>query len=88
MIKRLKSPVPNLIKKVQKICMIVGGLSTVITGIMAQFPDMHISPWIFKIIAGATVANHLLLQMTEKKDFIDGQDNVGQDQTAPPKTQG
>ena len=66
---RLKSPVPNLIRKVQKLTGAIGGLSTVILGLLAQNPDLHVPSWIWKVILGATAINHLILQLTTENDF-------------------
>lgn len=72
-IKRLKSPVPSLIKRVQKISGAIGGLAVIISAATAQYPDMHVPSWIWKVILGALVVNHLILQSTTNEDFHDGE---------------
>lgn len=78
---RLKTPVPNLIRKVQKLTGAIGGLSTVILAMTAQYPDLHVPSWIWKAILGATLLNHVILQLTTENDF-QTQSNTGEEEEA------
>ena len=71
--KRLKSPVPKIIKKVQKACAAIGSLAVVITGLTAQYPELHVPSWAWKTILASLIINHLILQATTHEDFKDGE---------------
>jgi hypothetical protein len=81
-IKRLKSPVPKLIRKIQRLSGAVGGLGTVITLWMSSNPNFQVPVWVWKVILGATILNYLILQMTKPEDFIDTKNgNTGKTDT-------
>lgn len=74
-LKRLKAPVPNLIKRVQKITAAIGGLTVVIAALTAQYPELHVPVWLWKVILASLIINHVILQSTTNEDFHDGKTN-------------
>lgn len=76
---RLNSPVPRLIKKVQKISGAVGGLLTVFALISTNYPSLNIPHWLWEVALGGTIINHLILQLTNENDF---KGNTGKEESA------
>lgn len=75
---RLKSPVPRLIKKVQKISGAVGGLLTVLALMSTNYPTLNIPTWLWEVALAGTVISHLILQLTTENDF-QSQSNEGKE---------